>query len=118
LSISPALFPQPSHDVPYAVDPPSTGAGLPDRVQTSDPCGLSTGLVYVAECGCFVVDLSGLEAVVEAAEHAVEGVTQCWGVVFAVVAASVVAGADTRRGQRGERPAVADGGQPAVLTLR
>jgi hypothetical protein len=75
-------------------------------------------LVYVAECGCFVVDLSGLEAVVEAAEHAVEGVTQCWGVVFAVVAASVVAGADTRRGQRGERPAVADGGQPAVLTLR
>ena len=54
-------------------------------------CGWGGGLVR--ECGCLVVVLAGGEAVVEAAEQAVEEVALGGGVPVAGVAAAVVVGA-------------------------
>ena len=66
-----------------------------------------------------LVGLAGGQAVVQAAEEAVEQVALRGGVVVTDVSAAVVVGAGAGRGgQCGERPAVARVGESVVLIRR
>src|SRR5579859_712416 len=89
--------------------------------ETSDALNVSSGDGVVGlggwrEGSVLVVGLAGGQAVVEAADEAVEQVSLGGGVPVAGGAAAVVVGSGTGGGgEGGERPVVPGGGEPLVL---